>query len=213
MIPCCNAATQKSRAKQIVISSIEYLKENIMFATPEQLASANKANIETLLTLANTAFASAERLAALNLNAAREVLEDGMNNTKALFGAKDLQEAISLQATLAQPTMEKAVAYSRSVYEISAQTQEEFSKLVEAQFAEMNKNVASTLDKAAKSAPAGSDVAVAAVKSAIAAANSAYDTMSKAARQVAEIAEANVAAATNATVKAVGATAKAKKAA
>jgi phasin family protein len=186
-----------------------------MFTTPEQLATANKANIEALLTLANTAFASAERLAALNLNTARTVLEDGVNNAKALLGAKDLQEVISLQATLAQPAVEKAVAYSRSVYEISAQTQEEFSKLVEAQFAEVNKNVASTLDKAAKSAPAGSDVAVAAVKSAIAAANSAYDTMSKAAKQVAEIAEANVAAATNATVKAVGAaaTTKAKKAA
>jgi hypothetical protein len=100
-----------------------------------------------------------------------------------------VQEVISLQATLAQPSVEKAVAYSRSVYEIAAQTQEEFSKLVEAQFAEVNKNVASSLDKAAKSAPAGSDVAVAAVKSAIAAANSAYDTMSKAAKQVAEIAE------------------------
>jgi phasin family protein len=186
-----------------------------MYATPEQFASANKANVEAMLTLANTAFASAERLAALNLNTARAVLEDGVNNAKALLGAKDLQEVISLQATLAQPAVEKAVAYSRSVYEISAQTQEEFSKLVEAQFAEVNKNVASTLDKAAKSAPAGSDVAVAAVKSAIAAANSAYDTMSKAAKQVAEIAEANVAAATNATVKAVGATAtpKAKKAA
>jgi phasin family protein len=186
-----------------------------MFTTPEQLATANKANVEAMLTLANTAFASAERLAALNLNTARAVLEDSVNNAKALLGAKDLQEVISLQATLAQPSVEKAVAYSRSVYEISAQTQEEFSKLVEAQFAEVNKNVASTLDKAAKSAPAGSDVAVAAVKSAIAAANSAYDTMSKAAKQVAEIAEANVAAATNATVKAVGATAtaKAKKAA
>ncbi|MBI4988886.1 MAG: phasin family protein [Rhodocyclales bacterium] len=186
-----------------------------MFATPEQLAGANKANVEAMLTLANTAFASAERFAALNLNTARAVLEDSVNNAKALLGAKDLQEAISLQATLAQPSVEKAVAYSRSVYEISAQTQEEFSKLVEAQFAEVNKNVASSLDKAAKSAPAGSDVAVAAVKSAIAAANSAYDTMSKAAKQVAEIAEANVAAATNATVKAVGAaaTTKAKKAA
>ncbi|GMU49524.1 MAG: hypothetical protein AMXMBFR31_17500 [Candidatus Desulfobacillus denitrificans] len=186
-----------------------------MLTTPEQLATANKANVEAMLTLANTAFASAERLAALNLNTARAVLEDGMNNAKALLGAKDLQEVISLQATLAQPSVEKAVAYSRSVYEISAQTQDEFSKLVEAQFAEVNKNVASTLDKAAKSAPAGSDVAVAAVKSAIAAANSAYDTMSKAAKQVAEIAEANVAAATNATVKAVGAaaTSKAKKAA
>ena len=186
-----------------------------MFATPEQLAGANKANVEAMLTLANTAFASAERFAALNLNTARAVLEDSVNNAKTLLGAKDLQEVISLQATLAQPSVEKAVAYSRSVYEISAQTQEEFSKLVEAQFAEVNKNVASSLDKAAKSAPAGSDVAVAAVKSAIAAANSAYDTMSKAAKQVAEIAEANVAAATNATVKAVGAaaTTKAKKAA
>ena len=178
-----------------------------MFATPETLANANKANVEALLSLANTAFASAERLAALNLNTARSLLEDGVSNAKALLGAKDLQEAITLQATLAQPSIEKAVAYSRSVYEISAQTQEEMSKLVEAQFAEVNKNVASALDKAAKSAPAGSDVAVAAVKSAIAAANSAYDTMSKAAKQVAEITEANVAAATSATVKAVGAAA------
>ena len=185
-----------------------------MLTTPEQLASANKANVEAMLTLANTAFASAERFAALNLNTARAVLEDGVNNAKALLGAKDLQEVISLQATLAQPSVEKAVAYSRSVYEISAQTQEEFSKLVEAQFAEVNKNVAATLDKAAKSAPAGSDVAVAAVKSAIAAANSAYDTMSKPAKQVAEIAAANVASATNATVKAVGAAqTKARKAA
>jgi phasin family protein len=185
-----------------------------MFTTPEQLATTNKANVEAMLTLANTAFASAERFAALNLNTARAVLEDSVNNAKALLGAKDIQELVSLQATLAQPSVEKAVAYSRSVYEISAQTQEEFSKLAEAQFAEVNKNVASSLDKAAKSAPAGSDVAVAAVKSAIAAANSAYDTMSKAAKQVAEIAEANVAAATNATVKAVGAAqTKAKKAA
>ena len=49
---------------------------------------------------------------------------------------------------------------------------------------------------------------MAAVNSAIAAANSAYDSMNKAAKQVAEIAEANVAAATNATVKAVGTAAK-----
>ncbi|MEW5890710.1 MAG: phasin family protein [Pseudomonadota bacterium] len=188
-----------------------------MFATPEQLANANKANVEAMLTLANTAFASAERLAALNLNTARAVLEDSVNNAKALLGAKDVQEIISLQSNFAQPAVEKVVAYSRSVYEITSQTQDEFSKVVEAQFAELNKNLAALLDKAAKSAPAGADVAVAAVKSAIAAANSAYDSINKAAKQVAEIAEANVAAATNATVKAVGAAAastpKAKKAA
>ena len=184
-----------------------------MIATPENLASANKANVETFLTLANTAFASAERLAALNLNTARSFLEDGMANAKALLGVKDVQQLVGLQTTLAQPSVEKLVAYSRSVYEIATQTQEEVSKIVESQFAEVNKNVASALDKAAKNAPAGSDVAVAAVKAAIAAANSAYDSMSKAAKQVAEIAEANMTAATSATVKAAGAATKVKKAA
>lgn len=182
--------------------------------TPEQFAAVNKANVEAALTLANTTFASAERIAALNLNTARTLLEEIVSNAKAMLGAKDMQEIISVQSSLAQPTIEKAVAYSRSIYEIASQTQEEFSKVVESQFAEANKNVAAMLDKAAKNAPAGSDVAVAAVKSAIAAANSAYDSISKAAKQVAEIAEANVSAATNATVKAVGAAApKAKKAA
>ncbi|MCX7171464.1 MAG: phasin family protein [Proteobacteria bacterium] len=175
-----------------------------MFATPEQLASTNKANVEAILTLANTAFASAERLAALNLNTARSLLEDSVASAKALFGVKDIQGFVSLQTTLAQPAVEKAVAYSRSIYEIATQTQEEVSKIVESQYAETNRNVTSALEKAAKNAPAGSDVAVAAVKSAIAAANSAYDSMTKAAKQVAEITEANVAAATNATVKAVG---------
>ena len=178
-----------------------------MFATPEQFAAANKASVEAMLSLANTALASAERIAALNLNTARSLLEDSVANTKAILGAKDVQEALSIQSSLAQPNVEKAVAYSRSVYEISAQNQEEVSKMLESQFGDFQKQIAGLLDKVAKSAPAGSDVAVAAVKSAIAAANSAFDSMNKAAKQVAEIAEANVAAATNATVKAVGATA------
>lgn len=183
-----------------------------MFTTPEQFAVANKAAVDSLLSLANTALASAERVAALNLNTARSVLEDGVANAKAMMGVKDVQEAVSMQAGMAQPGVEKAVAYSRSVYEISAQAQEELSKSLEAQFGEFQKQVASLLDTASKSAPAGSDVAVAAVKSAIAAATSAFDNMNKAAKQVAEITEANVAAATNATVKAVGAsTAAAKK--
>lgn len=186
-----------------------------MYATPEQLSSANRANVESLLTIANTAFNSAERLAALNLNTARSLLEDSVATAKSLMAVKDVQELVNMQTSMAQPALDKAIAYSRSLYEIATQTQEEFGKILESQFAEVNRNVASALDKAAKNAPAGSDVAVAAVKSAIAAANSAYDTMTKAAKQVAEIAEANVAAATSATVKAVSASAtpKAKKAA
>ena len=185
---------------------------NVPFVSPEQIAAAGKANVETMLFVANTAFASAERLAALNLNTARSLLEDSVANVKAMMAVKDPQALMSVQASLAQPAVEKAVAYSRSVYEIATQTQEELNKVLESQVSTLNKNVVTALDQAGKSGPAGSDVAVAAVKQAIAAANSAYDSMSKAAKQVAEIAEANVAAATTATVKAVGASAaKAKK--
>jgi phasin family protein len=185
-----------------------------MNATTEKFASANKANVETLLTIANTAFASAERLAALNLNTARSFMEDSVTNAKALMAVKDVKELVAVQAALAQPSAEKVVAYSRSVYEIATETQGELSKVVGAQVSDIKANVSTAFEKAVKNAPAGSDVAVSAVKSAIAAANSAYDSMSKAAKQASEIAEANVAAATTAAVKAVGtAAAKVKKAA
>ena len=177
----------------------------------DKFAAANKATVDSLVAVANTALASAERITELNLNTVRSVLEDSASSTKAVLDAKDPKEAISIHASLAQPVIGKTVEYTRSIFEIATQTQGELSKQMEAQFANFQKSVADLLEKAAKSAPAGSDVAVAAVKSAIAAATSAFDNMNKAAKQVAEITEANVAAATNATVKAVGATAAASK--
>jgi len=93
--------------------------------------------------------------------------------------------------------MEKAIAYSRSVYEVAAQTNGELAKFLEAQAVEFNKNLVALLDKVSKNAPAGSDVAVAAVKSALAAANTAYESFNKVAKQATEIAEANFAAATS----------------
>ena len=181
-----------------------------MIATPENLTAANEAAVETFLTLANTAFSSAERLAALNLSTSRSLIEDGVTNIKALLGAKDPQEFFALQTKLAQPSVEKLTAYSRDLYEIATATKDEISKIVESQFADLNKSVTSALDKAAKNAPAGSDAAFAAVKSAFATANSAYENISKATKQAVETAEANLASATSATVKAVG---KSKKAA
>jgi phasin family protein len=184
-------------------------KENTMFATPEQIAAANKANLEALVRVANTAFANAEKLSALNLEIARGFVEDGIANARSLMGAKDPQELFKLQGDLAKPSLEKVVSYNRSVYELATQQQEEVAKLFEARVAEASKTFTGFIDKAAETAPAGSDVAFAAMKSALAAANSAYDSVNKAARQVAEMTEANVSAATDATVKAVGTASKA----
>jgi phasin family protein len=169
-----------------------------MYVTPEQIAASNKAGVEALLGLANSQFAVFERWSTLNMNATKAAFEDGMNQMKALLGAKDVQEFINVSAAAAQPALEKAIAYSRSVYEVAAQSQAEMTKAVEAQAAELNRNVVTFLDKVSKNAPAGSDVAVAAVKSALAAANTAYDSFTKVAKQASEIAEANFSAVTTA---------------
>ena len=167
-----------------------------MYVTPDQVVATNKAGVEALIGLAHMQFAAFERLSALTFNVTKSAFEDSVAHTKALLNAKDVQELINLNSAVAQPTLEKAIAYSRNVYDVAAQSQTEVTKLVETQAGEMNKSMVSLLDKFSKNAPAGSDVAVAAVKSALAAANSAYDSMSKMTKQATEIAEANFAAAT-----------------
>ncbi|OGA93244.1 MAG: granule-associated-like protein [Betaproteobacteria bacterium RIFCSPLOWO2_12_FULL_66_14] len=166
-----------------------------MYVTPEQIIASNKAGAEALLGLAKAQFAAFERLSALNMNAAKSAFEESAGYTRALLGAKDIQEVANLNASAAQPALEKMLSYSRGVYEASTQAQGEMTKVLEVQTAELTRNMASFLDKFAKSAPAGSDVAVAAVKSAMAAANTAYDSFTKVARQATEMAEANFSAA------------------
>jgi phasin family protein len=164
----------------------------------EQFTAANKATVDSLLSVANTALASAERIAALNLNTARSSLEDTVSGVQAVLGAKDPQAALAAQTALTQPAVEKAVAYSRSVYEITSQTQQELAKMVEAQFGDFQKNVAGMVEMAAKSAPAGSEGAVAAIQNAIAAANSAFGNMNAMAKQFSDAAQANIVTATQA---------------
>jgi len=180
-----------------------------MYVTPEQIQAAGKASIDSILSLYTAQFAAAEKLANLNANALKAAFEDSIANARALTGAKDVQELIGLQSTFAQPTVEKAIAYSMSLYEAATEANAEFAKMNERRVSEWNENFVSLLDKAAKSAPAGSEVAVSAMKQMIAAADSAYDNLNKVAKQASEIAQANVAAATE-TVKGL---AKAKKAA
>ena len=90
---------------------------------------------------------------------------------------------------------------------IANEAKDKIAKEVEVQVAETNAKVSGLVEKALASAPAGSEVAVAAVKTAMKSANEAYEGINKAAKQVAEVAEASVVAATEATMKAAKVTA------
>jgi phasin family protein len=164
----------------------------MIFAVPEDVSAQAKNNIEQGLKFAETTADAAEELFELNLKTARAASADALKQLKALATAKDVQELASLQTSFAQANAEKLFGYSRAVYGWSAEAQGEISKLVEAQIAEVNKNMVAALDKAAKAAPSGSEFAFAAVKSAMSAANQAYDALTKVGKQVAEVTEATI---------------------
>ncbi len=174
-----------------------------MFSTPEQFVTANKAFVDAMLSLTKAALVSAERIAALNLNAAHSLLEENIVNPQALSEAKDLRELMTLQAAQAKPIVEQVISYSRSLYEIAGQSKEDVSRSLERQFAEFEQQVSSLMEDAAKNAPAGSDLAFASVRSALAAVRSAIENMKSVIRQADDLTQTNVAKASSATVDAV----------
>ena len=173
-----------------------------MTINTDKFVAANQAAVDSLLSVVNAALASAERIATLNLNAARSTVEDTAAAAKTVLAAKDPQAALAAQSALVQPAVEKAVAYSKSLYEISNEAQQELSKMFETQFGEFQKAAASLVEQATKNAPAGSEAIVAAVKDAVAKANAAFGTASALSKQFTEATQATVAAATKATTAA-----------
>src|SRR5687767_11058024 len=109
---------QASREFSSFSSPIFDQETKTMYITPEQMTASSKAAVEAFLGLAKAQFAAFERLSAINMTAARAALEDGAGYTRTVLGAKDLQEVANINAAAAQPTLEKVLAYSRSVYEV-----------------------------------------------------------------------------------------------
>jgi len=168
--------------------------------TVEQVIASQKANVETLLGLTSKAFEGVEKIVELNLSASKAALAETSEHAKAMLSVKDAQELMALQSSVLQPLAEKTAAYSRHLYEIATGTTSEFSKALESQAAEAQEKFTGLIDSATKNAPAGSETAVAVMKSAVAAASNALESVQKAVRQATDVAESNFNAVANSTV-------------
>jgi phasin family protein len=169
-----------------------------MYVTPDKFAATNKAGVEAMLGFAQAQFSALERLAQLNIESAKEAMADTAEHVKSMLDAKDPQELMKLNAAYAQPAIAKAVTYSKSIYDVATQTQSIVTRLVESHAADMNKAFVTLLDNLSKNAPVGSDAAVSAMKTALAAGNTFYDSLSRVAKQAAEVVEVNFANAASA---------------
>ena len=151
-----------------------------------------------------TVFTGFEKLVDLNLKVIKATLDEVSQTSQKVSSVKDAQDAAALTQSLVQPGAEKAMAYSKHVYDIVSSVQAELSKLSESHVVEGQKHVNDAIEQFTKNAPAGSESAVAMLKSSMAQASSAYDSLTKAAKQAADVAEKNLTAAANASFKAAG---------
>ena len=174
-----------------------------IYTATEQFADFSKANVAQAQKIAALALENTEKLLKLNLNAAKVVLANGAEGAAAAAAVKDVQDLMALRAKYAETGVQTATAYTKSLYEISAEAQAQFTALAEEAWSTYTKDAAAWVEKASKSAPAGSEPAVNAFKSTFAASTAAIDQFQKATKQVASLAGANARAAAATATKAV----------
>jgi phasin family protein len=173
-----------------------------MYNATEQFAELNKVNVAQATRLAAMAIENAEKLFKLNLSATKLAFASGVENAQAVSSVKDVQELFALRTKLTEAGVQNAMGYSRTLYELTSEAQAEYSALAEEAWAAYTKGVAAIVDKATKSAPAGSDAAVNAFKSTFAASTAAFDQFQKASKQVVSLADASMRAAAASATKA-----------
>lgn len=167
----------------------------------EQVASAVKAGLDAQISYVSAvtmkAVESSEKLADLNMSAAKASMDESAVIAKQLLASKDPQEVASLVAALPQPTATKALAYGRHVADIATAAQAEFARATEENVAQAVRMFSAFFQEAAKNAPAGSENAIALVNSAITNANAGIEQAAKISKQATEAVQANI----NATVE------------
>ncbi len=166
----------------------------------EQLKQFNQTSLDAASRLSHIALTGAAQLTKLQLDSAKAALQETTGNSKALLTVTQPQEFMSLHSHIAEAQIKSAISLAKNMYDVAAQTQGEFVKFAEERYAEFNKGMVAVLDQAGKSAP-GADLAVASIKSTMAATTAAIESMTRAAKQVVGMAETNFKAAADTVAK------------
>lgn len=170
----------------------------------EQFITTNRNNVHALEGLAKHAHAGFEKMVELNLATSKAILGDVFSHAQAVLRAKDPQEWLALQNSMLQPLAEKSAAYGQHALTIANSAGAEFSKICETKMAEVQSALADAVENLAKSAPAGTEAAMAAFKSAVSTSQNVIESAQTSAKKAVETVEANFEEAASQAVNAVG---------
>jgi len=168
----------------------------MVLSSPEQIAASQSAGLDAFFGLTGKVFECVGKLVALNLQVARSTVAESQENLTKAPGTTDLQQWFALQAGIATPFTEKSLSYSRQLFDIASTTQAEVAQFAQSQYERYNARVHEIIDEAAKSAPAGSEAAIVAWKTALSASATLRESMQKTSQRAVEMAGSNLEAVT-----------------
>jgi hypothetical protein len=158
-----------------------------MLTTIDEVTAAQKAGVQTFFNVANEAASGVEKLAHLNLQVLRDNTQCAMN---ALANGEWPGVGTVRRGDLS--AIERVALYNQQMFDIVASMQAAMVRLASAQYESQLDVMRADFDEAAQRAPAGAEVAVTTVGSAITAANAFYESVWKTVRQAVATAESNV---------------------
>ena len=158
----------------------------------DQFSAANQAAIDQFTLFAKLSLGNIEKFTELGLGAARESITQATRHAQTLAGAHDVNEVVAINSAAVEPALKRAYTYSRTAYETAAASSDEVKRVLEQNTAQLNKAAIAALEEALKYAPAGSETVVSNIKTAIVAAQSAYDNLASINKQIYDSVEKNV---------------------
>jgi phasin family protein len=156
------------------------VKERAMAGKMENLNELNRKNMEAAMRLAQLSFENSQRVMALQIELARELFNDGVENARAQSSAKDPQEVLRLRAEYAQETARKMMAVAQQVAEIGNDARVAFSHLLTEQLASGSHEMADAFQGFFKSLPGQNPNMMEMMQQAMNTANSAFEQIAKA---------------------------------
>jgi phasin family protein len=163
-----------------------------MFNFVDYLSTLNAANLASAERLARLSLEKSEALSALAWGYSKDSFDDVSKHTRSLLEVKDVNDFYLARTKATEAVVSKAGQFARESYAIASAAQTEVAKMLEERVAALHKSAVEFVEVSAKRAPAGSEAAVAAVKSMVAASAVAFDTLSKASKQAQGYVEAAV---------------------
>lgn len=167
----------------------------------QQLFNTQQLSFDNVIAAQNHIFNGFEKLVNLNLQMFKSSMDEINAKSQTATALQDPQQAASFASELAKPAAEKAMSYGKEVFEIVSNVQKEITQLTEKQIADNQQQAAELVEQFSKNAPAGSESAVALVKSGLVATSNVTDSVLKATRQAAELNQSNLNAASGAVIK------------